>query len=455
MAQELTIEQRMEQFKKRKTPLPDIAKYDSEYNVEKHKIFTDLINFPDREAEVIRKNEKGEEVVETITIPRNRIGLPYQKRTVNIATTFLFGNPVQYTNNLDDDTLYIAFKEVVSRNKMIYFDKDISNSVGRWKECAELWYDIEGESEYNSFKAVRTLKVKLLTPDIYNLYPVFDQTDNLVSFGREFSIKEANKDVRIFEVYTATEIITYRNEGSGWTEEIVQNLLGKIPIVYYSGKIEWEDVQTGIERLERIYSNVGESNDKFAFPILALNGEVEGSFSRDRSGKVLMFKGDGSGQFLAPPQANENLVSEITRLDDDIHTFTNTPNIFSIKNIQGMGNMLAGENAEFIFLSAHLKVMDKLAIYIPALQRRASIIKSFLQSYNIKWKSLELDVEPIITPFIINNESSFIRMLMEANGNQPIYSQEYSMEKAGIKDVPKMQEQLNKEQEKKASTQIL
>ncbi|WP_454060359.1 phage portal protein [Elizabethkingia ursingii] len=270
MAQELTIEQRMEQFKKRKTPLPDIAKYDSEYNVEKHKIFTDLINFPDREAEVIRKNEKGEEVVETITIPRNRIGLPYQKRTVNIATTFLFGNPVQYTNNLDDDTLYIAFKEVVSRNKMIYFDKDISNSVGRWKECAELWYDIEGESEYNSFKAVRTLKVKLLTPDIYNLYPVFDQTDNLISFGREFTIKEVNKDVRIFEVYTATEIITYRNEGSGWTEEIVQNLLEKIPIVYYSGKIEWEDVQTGIERLERIYSNVGESNDKFAFPNIFL-----------------------------------------------------------------------------------------------------------------------------------------------------------------------------------------
>ncbi|MCW0487213.1 phage portal protein, partial [Riemerella anatipestifer] len=68
---------------------------------------------------------------------------------------------------------------------------------------------------------------------------------------------------------------------------------------------------------------------------------------------------------------NQSLTEETDRLERDVHDFTATPNI-SFNNMKGLGNMLAGSNAEFLFLSAHLKVMDKLAIYIPALQRRAS-----------------------------------------------------------------------------------
>ncbi|NHW59997.1 phage portal protein, partial [Escherichia coli] len=80
--------------------------------------------------------------------------------------------------------------------------------------------------------------------------------------------------------------------------------------------------------------------------------------------------------------------------------------------------------------------------YIPALQRRASIIKSHLQMFNVKLKNDDLDVEPIITPFIINNEAEFVRFLMEANGNKPVYSLEHSMQKLGIKNPKEMMLQI-------------
>ena len=90
--------------------------------------------------------------------------------------------------------------------------------------------------------------------------------------------------------------------------------------------------------------------------------------------------------------------------------------------------------------------MEKMAIYIPAFQRRASIIKSYLQMMNVSLAKEDLDVEPVITPFVINNEAEFIRFLMEANGNKPIYSQKHTMERAGVKDPETMMQEIEDEQ---------
>ncbi|MCU7583703.1 phage portal protein, partial [Riemerella anatipestifer] len=76
------------------------------------------------------------------------------------------------------------------------------------------------------------------------------------------------------------------------------------------------------------------------------------------------------------------------------------------------------------------------------------IIKSHLQMFNVKLKNNDLDVEPIITPFIINNDADFVRFLMEANGNKPLYSQEYAMQKLGIKNPKEMIQQIQEEDDR-------
>ena len=450
------INQEMQGYKIRRDAAPDIKKLEAQYDPTDHEVFKDLFHFKDRYIDVEYEDENGKKQTKKVRVPLNRIGLPYQKYIVKVAVTFLFGNPVKYTNNIDDNTFYDAFKKVIAMNKMQFIDREIAQAVSKYTECAEFWYDYDGKQDY-TFNSPRTIKVKILTPDKEKLYPVFDSRDDLISFGREFTVKGEEKDYTVFEVYTKDKIIKYSNETGTFVKEEQVNPLKKIPIVYYrQPEVEWEDVQSAIHRLEKIFMNAAESNDKFAFPILGIYGEVEGSFSGDRSGKVLQFKSaENKAEFVVPPNANENLKDEVDRLDDAIHTFTSTPNVFSFSKIQGMGNMLAGENAKFIFLSAHLKVMEKAAIYVPGLQRRISIIKSYLQFINVNFKDKELDVEPIITPFVIDNEMEYARFLMEMTGSKQLFSQEYAMQKMGIKDPQKMMDQINAEAEKQASNQLM
>lgn len=90
-------------------------------------------------------------------------------------------------------------------------------------------------------------------------------------------------------------------------------------------------------------------------------------------------------------------------------------------------------------------MIDKMSVYVPALKRRMSIMNSFFQLMNTSFRNSDLDAELVIIPYIINNEAKFYEMLMSVNGNQPLFSQRTTMEKAGIKDVDKMQVEIKKE----------
>lgn len=442
-----TIGEKIAYLKDNGLELPDIEKYNSEWDESRHRIMTDLYNYPDRIVEEEYTDEKGN-VKTTKRIQKiNRVPLAYQKKIVSIAVTFLFGNPVKYTNNIEDVVMYDAFKQVINKEKMIFTDREIAKMNGGFTQCAELWWVEEEPNEYYGFKSNYRLKVNLLSPEQNKMYPYFNDQGKMVAFLREFEKKQGGQKTKWCEIYTA-ERIAILKDGQQGLEVVSENInpIGMLPLVWYSYPyVEWKPAQPAIERKEEIASDMGEVNKKFSSPILALHGEVEGSFSKERSGKVMQFKGDNSrGEFIQPPNASESLENEDKKLESIIHEMTNTINI-TPESLSGLGNMLATENSDYLFMSPHLKVTEKAAVYIPALKRRASIIKAFLQLMNTGFRGKELDVEPVITPYIINNEAKFYEMLMSVNGNQPLFSQKATMEKAGIKDVDKMQDEIKKE----------
>lgn len=452
-----TIEEKIAYLKDNGIPLPDIEKYNSEWDESKHRIMTDLYNYPDRIIEDETEDADGN-IQKTSRIQKlNRIPLAYQKEIVSIAVSFLFGNPVKYTNNLEDEAMYDAFQAVLDKEKMMFTDREIAKTNGRFTQCAELWWVSEEPNEYYGFKSQYRLKCNLLSPDKNKMYPYFNDQGDMIAFFREYEKRESGQKVKWYEIYTAQQIAILK-EAQGGIEIISQtiNPIGKIPIVFYQFEnVEWSAAQPAIERLEEIASDKGEVNKKFSAPILALTGEVTGSFSKDKSGKVLQLTGDGSSaSFVQPPNASQSLKDEEDSLEEIIYKLTQSINI-SPDSLAGLGNMLATENAAFLFMLPHLKVADKMATYVPALKRRASIVKSFLQLMNASFRNSDLDIEPVITPYIINNDAAFYRMLMEVNGNQPLFSQKATMEKAGIKDVDKMMDELKEEQEMKMSADVL
>lgn len=444
-----TIGEKIAYLKDNGLELPNIEKFNSEWDESKHRIMTDLYNYPDRIIEDEFEDPEGNTHTTKRIQKLNRIPLAYQKEIVSIAVSFLFGNPVKYTNSLEDEAMYDAFQSVLDKEKITFTDREIAKCNGRFTQCAELWWVAEEPNEFYGFRSNYRLKCNLLSPDKNKMYPYFNDQGDMIAFFREYEKRESGKKVKYYEMYTAQRIAILKD---GKTEiEVVSdtvNPIGKIPIVFYQfDNVEWSAVQPAIERLEEIASDKGEVNKKFSAPILALTGTVTGSFSKDKSGKVLQLTGDGSSaSFVQPPNASESLKDEQESLEQIIYKLTQSINI-SPESLSGLGNMLATENAAFLFMLPHLKVADKMATYVPALKRRASIIKSFLQLMNVGFRNSDLDVEPIITPYIINNDAAFYRMLMEINGNKPLFSQKATMEKAGIEDVNKMMAEISEERE--------
>lgn len=440
-----------EDFKKGITTI-DIAPYQRQYEVKKHEILTNKHRYPDPEIMIPLTDEVGNPLLDSQNKPRfekryrslNRIGLPYQKRIVEIATMFQTAIPYKYT--AEDSPLFTAFQKVIKLNKMNFSDSKICTEVKRYTQVAELWYPEEEENEQYGVPSKFLLRHKILSPEKYKLYPRFDDNNNLISFAVESSTKEGEI---VFQAFTTEFIYTFTTKNGQTTTKVEPNIIGKIPVVLYQQeKPEWEDVQHLIEIAEEQRTYFSESNKKFGEPILMIAGRVEGKTATNNTGgKVFEVKDGGNVQFVVPPNANENFDREMTMNRRDIHEFTHTPDL-SDEFYAGKGNMLSGVGRKLAWLPAYLKVKDNEAIFIPALQRRINIILAFLSKMYLPFEKelKDIDITPIITPFDIDDDTEMIRTLTEANGGKPLISQREAMQRFGITD-PEAQLQQIKDEE--------
>ena len=106
--------------------------------------------------------------------------------------------------------------------------------------------------------------------------------------------------------------------------------------------------------------------------------------------------------------------------------------------MKGIG-AVSGVALKLLFMDAHLKVQDKCEVFNDYLQRRINIVKAYLGTANkVAWKeaAARLIVEPIITPYIIEDEQSKINILTAANGNKQIASRRATVQRLGWADDP-------------------
>lgn len=437
--------------KRSRKNFPDVEKYNRQWDHTQHEIMTNTVKYPNRTVVSEYIDEDGKKQKKKKLVELNRIGLPYQKMITKTAATFFCGIPVKYINQSDSEEAYREFQDLIDDAKIRFIDKDVYVATSRYTECAEMWYfrtEKEEDEEGNESVVDREIRVKVLTPDLYTFYPEFDSTGKMIRFSREWKIESQDKE--IFESYTAKRVERYeRSKGGEWEEVSNQvNAIGKIPFVFYQQEnVEWHDVQDMIERLEEIYSNIGESNDRFAFPILKLKGTVVGSMAQDRAGRVLQLEGDNAdAEFAEQPNATESLLMEINRLERDVYDLTSTPNL-SPEALKGLGNLLSGVAMRYFFMAAHLKVMDKQSIYEPAFMRRISIVAEMMNKMS---GTRGLDVKPVITPFEIDSREALAEYLMSVNGGQPLMSQRMSMEEFGITDADEVIKEIEDDTNRRA-----
>lgn len=416
-----------------------------QYDVQGHSVMDTAVR-PDKQIMKKRKGENGTIVSYVERVEKvGRIGLALQKLITNRAVSFLFGIEPKIKANAVTDiekALLNTVKKVANVGKVNSLNRAVARDLFRATEVAEIWYPVESENETElyGFKSKIKLKCSLVSPwQGDNLYPLFDDYGDMISFGREYKKINDGKEVLYFEVWTSAFYLKYEQNsgaGAGWTQlENKANTLGKIPVVYANqDEVEWASVATAIERLEWLLSKFADTNDYVGSPILFINGEGISLPDKQEAGKVIKGTGErADAKFVSWEHAPESVKLEIETLFNVVYSFTQTPNI-SFESVQKIG-AISGVALKLLFMDAHLKVMDKKEIFDSYLIRRNNIIKAFLVQMKPEFKAAkDLFIESEIVPYMVTDTKELIDTLATATGGMPVISQKSAVIAAGYVD---------------------
>lgn len=433
----------------------DQAKAINEYKVEKHDIFDTSI----RKAKVIKKgtgevDSNGVEVTTTTNVEPARIGMSFQQLIVDRRVGFMLSIPVTIqptysSENQKEKDLVKMVERIQNDNKMDYLNKEIAERLMSEMEVAEVWYLVETGEPKPKF----TLRCNIWSFDLGDtLYPLKDAFGNMIAFARNYKLKEGEKDIEHFDVYTADFEYHYVNRDSTWqldtiTDENgtakpnpVPNLVRKIMIVYHSQKKpEWANQASAINRLETSKSNHADMNDYFGSPILAVEGEVRGFAQKGEQGKIMELVEGSKAAYLALNSPPESIKMEQENLKEDIYTLSQTPDI-SFKAMTGMGT-IAQFTMKAFFMDAHMAVAKKEQIFGIGLQRRINIIKAAIGMVidtSLFKESQLVQMKPVITPFIPQNDTEIIENLtVSVTGG--IMSKETAVEQNPLVEDPEIE----------------
>lgn len=401
-----------------------------------------ISDIPTEEGVSIGQSRPGMKIVKV-----ERIALGLQRLIVDRAVSFAFGNPVEHDANPVEGTMeqdvFNSVMRVLQDVKIRSVDRKIGRSLFSTTEVAELWYTVPSSNSRYGFDSDFKLRVAVFSPAKGDsLYPYFDDQGDLVAFSREYSIKDTNLKVhQYFETYTPEYQFRWTLSEKSW--ELVEgypmpNAIGKIPVVYgEQPEVEWASVQNLIDRLEMLLSNFADTNDYHASPKIFVTGSIQGWAQKGESGAVIEGEEGSSAQYLSWQQAPEAVRLEIETLLKMIYTITQTPDI-SFDNVKGLGSV-SGVALKLLFMDAHLKVQSKSEILDEYMQRRMSIVQSFLKQMNAKDSAFgeacdSLIIEPSLHPYMIDDETTTVSTLMTATGQKQICSRKNAIQRLGWVD---------------------
>ncbi len=437
--QNTSVSEIVEKIKKTRTDSqPDIAAINNQLNPANHDVMNESIR-PNKQVKIDSNNTEtatytsNSETTETDTRIEKvaRIAIAFQKLIVKRAVSFTYGNPLilNYEPQSDSEkTVLNGIKKILLKNKETSLNRKIGKAMFSCTEAAEYWYPIEEQNAKSlyGFDTKYKLKSAVFSPlkgDI--LYPTFDDYGDMIAFSREFTKEVDDKEVVFFETYTDSQHfmwnITDKKAVEGFPKKIE---LGKIPIVYgKQEQTEWEDVQSMIDRLEKLLSNFADTNDYHASPKIFIKGQLVGFGRKGEAGAIIEGDEGSDAKYLSWQQAPEAVKLEIETLLNLIYSLTQTPNL-SFESVKGLGN-ISGRALKLLFLDAHLKVQEKQEVLSEYHTRRINLIKTYIGNFNNGLKATcdSMDIEPEINPYMLDDEETKVDILVAATGGKPILSQ--------------------------------
>jgi len=421
----------------------DLELYEKQY-IGDHKI-------KEREDKVIGKGATLKRIVQAKEV------IQFQKKIVNMAVSFLFGDPVKLILGNKEDKYQETFSlidDIWKKDKLDYFNKKLARRLFVETKVAELWYTII-DNENNKY-----IKVTLLCKENGDdIYAHFNENGDLDAFTRRYKLEDIDgKSYEHVDIYTA-EKFYYMIKKAEWIVEEKVNYFKKIPVIYYDqDEPEWTSVQTEIDRIEMLISKFADTNDYFGAPIIKLKGKLVTPMEKGEIGKTLQFKGEsgsdgkieyGDAKYLTWEQAPESIKIEYDILKDIIYSITSTPDL-SFSNVKGFTN-LSGIALKMLFLDSILKAKDKEELFGEALTRRINLLKAILSITNVKEaKNLqEIDISIKFGNILPQDMSEIVKALSISRGGDVIMSEKEAVRQNPLvedseEDIKRLEEERGK-----------
>jgi SPP1 family phage portal protein len=458
-----------------RTPRKDKDKFIKEYELDH-----EILKRPDK---IIKRKviENGKETKISVSEAVAKILLSYQKKIVEYAVAFLFGKPI----NLESKSVaeFESFKEVWKSLKMDNVLREVSRRTMIETEAAILFYpEIKTKPVLKNGKPVvvkgvptmettsRKLRSKILCVDNGDdIFAYFDEYGDLEAFTRKYQIYDMNakKHYERYDIFM-DNVIIYAVKKDKWIITSTENIIGKIPVIYfYQKRCEWNDVQGLIDREEMHRSKHADTNDYFGSPAVVCKGKIENPPDKNDNAKFFQLKG------IKDPDSGKTEYGDISYLTYDkdtvsvklehemnheaIHSFTFTPNI-TLDTLKSLGNT-SGVALEIMFYDPLLKAQNKQELFGSNIERIINLLKVMIGTFldQDKAKSLEkMEVEYQFSNPLPSNITEMISDLTTATGGEAIMSIEDAVMKnplvtdkqATIVNLKKEKEQLAEKENK-------
>lgn len=335
----------------------------AEIDITKHKIYDESA----RPKKLVKKDGQSR-YIDPARLPMALQDIIVTRRVafMNLGKVKLFAEP----SDKQEERAFSLLQRLRDNNKVAFKESEICDILNRELQCAKLWYSTEATdaSHWGGFSGVKKdFKMQVLSPSRGDtLLPVFDNTGNLIYFGRQYKRSksideilaqpEGEKEVECFDIYSSTQLAKFERADSDWSPvEVIPLPYGKIPVIYYSRQRPiWANVQPLIERLETVLSNFADTNDYHASPTLVFKN-VKNATAQEKgeNGKAVLLDGDSADvKYVTWDHSVQAVELEIDTLVNAIYSLTQTPNI-SFEEMKSLGD-LSGVAFDRVFIDAHL-----------------------------------------------------------------------------------------------------
>lgn len=431
----------IEDLREKSVKVPEWENLRKEYDPKQHPVMKDPSY----------KDNVTPDGIEKVT----RVPISMQKLAANRMTQLMFGIPVKRVYKTTSDRekeVAKVIEKILLKNRIDAMNIERGVMLFAGCEFVTLWYATDEENNQYGVESKIKIRSRSYSPmENHRLYPLFNEYDDLIALSFEYNHTEKGKTISYFDTYTKDQHIRYKKEDQDWTQDVAEeNSLGKIPAIYlHRSEPIWEDNSNNVSEIEWTLSRNGNYIRRNAKPVFAIFADEDVQIGNEKVGgdrTVLRYPSNAKAGYVTWEQATDSIKMQIDNLYRIFFTQIQLPDM-SFDQMKAIP--MSGEARKMMFIDAHLKVTQEAGRWIEALDREINVIREFTKTIMPGYeKEIDtLEVETIITPYQIGDDSETIKNLTTATGGKAIMSQLDAIEYLGWTDDPnKTLAQIQKEE---------